>query len=94
MTSVNKNAISPFQLEIRATARSWVQVKEDGKVLYDGVLTTGTSKHFTSGSALDVKLGYAGAVQLSFNGKPLPSFEPGTKEKILRFTPNGLAQSR
>ena len=40
---------------------------------------------------LIVKLGNAGVVELSYNGKLVPAFAPDTKTKTLTFTADGLS---
>jgi cytoskeleton protein RodZ len=81
-----------FNLSLKAREESWVQVKADGNVLLEGVLAPNSSKSFDADKELVIRLGNASAVELAYNGKPLPQFatSPG-KTKTLLFTPQGLS---
>jgi len=76
-------------LEIRAKEESWVRITGDGRLLMEGILSPSTSRQFNAAKELVVKLGNAGVVELSYNGKPLPAFAPDTKTKTITFTPDG-----
>jgi cytoskeletal protein RodZ len=53
------------------TDRSWVTVRGDGKVLFQGLLKAGDQRDFTAKRLLNVVLGNAGAVELTVNGEDL-----------------------
>jgi len=76
-------------LEIRAKEESWVRVTGDGRLLMEGILSPSASRQFAAARELVVKLGNAGVVELSYNGKPLPAFSPDAKTKTITFTPEG-----
>jgi len=57
------------QLAIRLTERSWLRVTIDGKTMLEGILPAGTARTFT-GSVADLRVGNAGGVLVSVNGKP------------------------
>jgi cytoskeletal protein RodZ len=57
------------QLAIRLTERSWLRVTIDGKTQLEGILPAGTARTFT-GSVADLRVGNAGGVLVSVNGKP------------------------
>jgi hypothetical protein len=76
-------------LEIRAKEESWVRVIGDGHLLMEGIISPSASRQFNAARELVVKLGNAGVVELSYNGKPLPAFAPETKTKTITFTPDG-----
>lgn len=84
--------VSKISLQIHATQESWVQITADGKVLISEVLSPSTHKSFRATKEMVVKLGNAGGVELSYNGKPLPQFPPEMKSRTLTFTPFGLQQ--
>ncbi|HWL37710.1 MAG TPA: helix-turn-helix domain-containing protein [Frankiaceae bacterium] len=70
-----------------AAARSWVTVRADGKVIFQGTMNAGETKDFTAKRGMGVVLGNAGAVRLVVNGKDLGS--PGRNGEVVRlnFTP-------
>jgi cytoskeleton protein RodZ len=55
-------------------AKSWLFVSDStGRVLFSGQLTKGVTKTFSSGAQLNLKIGNAGGVDLSVNGKKIDS---------------------
>ncbi|CAB5013548.1 unannotated protein [freshwater metagenome] len=55
-------------------AKSWLFVSDaQGRILFNGQLSQGASKVFTSDSRLDLKVGNAGGVDLLVNGKQIPA---------------------
>lgn len=60
------------QLAVKLTQRSWLRVTIDGTTRVEGILEAGTSKTFTGKSA-DVRVGNAGGVVISVNGRPATS---------------------
>ncbi|HEY9181209.1 MAG TPA: RodZ domain-containing protein [Candidatus Baltobacteraceae bacterium] len=57
-------------LAIRLTAPSWLRVTVDGSVRAEGVFPAGTSKSFHGTTAL-VRVGNAGGVEITLDGKPV-----------------------
>ena len=76
---------SKLNLDIKAIDSSWVQIQADGKT-WEDTLSAGSAKSFHANKELIVKLGNAGAVELSYNGKALPKYPPETKTKTISFT--------
>jgi len=55
-------------------ARSWLFVSDSaGRVLFSGQISTGVTKTFSSDLTLNLKIGNAGGVDLSVNGKKIDS---------------------
>lgn len=63
------------EVVITATrAKSWLFVSDaTGRTLFSGQVTAGTSKTFTTDQQLNLKIGNAGGVDLSVNGKKVES---------------------
>jgi cytoskeleton protein RodZ len=69
---VATEAVAPDEgrLTLTYTADCWTRVTgADGKVLYSGLAKAGTSRTLTGKTPLDVHLGFASGVQVSFNGE-------------------------
>jgi hypothetical protein len=64
--------------------QSWVTVRSDGKVAYQGLLTVPNRMDFSAKRAIQLVIGNAGAVQLVVNGRDLGS--PGGQGKVVRMT--------
>lgn len=57
-------------LELRYTADCWTQVTDaDGRVLISVLAKAGTSRTVSGKAPLDLRLGYASGVQVSYNGE-------------------------
>ena len=55
-----------------ARARSWLFVSDSsGQTLFSGQISRGTSKTFTASEQLNLKVGNAGGVDLTVNGRNL-----------------------
>ena len=85
-----KNSKKKLSLEIRSKQESWVRITADGHILMEGMLLPSASRQFQAAKELVVKLGNASVIELSYNGKPVPSFPPDTKTKTLTITAQGL----
>jgi cytoskeletal protein RodZ len=60
----------PRGLRVALTQTSWLLVRIDGTVVVEGTFPAGTAKSFT-GKMADVRVGNAGGVHLTVNGKPV-----------------------
>ncbi|MFC1621235.1 DUF4115 domain-containing protein [Candidatus Omnitrophota bacterium] len=74
------------------TARynTWIQVMNGKELLFRGILKKGASDSWEAKTRIDLELGNAGGVTLSFNGKNLGI--PGKKgeKKTVTVTKDGI----
>jgi cytoskeletal protein RodZ len=74
---------APIVLEVRTDSGgnpgSWLQIKTDGKTVFQKVLGPGQSLHYTAQRAIWLRAGNASVVTLTINGQPQPplSTTPG-----------------
>lgn len=61
----------PLKLTIKAAQDCWMQVKADGKVLFQNVLGKGREETWTASDAIELWVGNAAALTLTLNGRPL-----------------------
>ena len=85
----NTTAGPPFELKIKVNKESWVSIKADGKTLVNGTLQPGTERTFKATDKIDMILGNAGGVEVSYNGKPVENLNTGQDVRKLTFTPSG-----
>jgi cytoskeleton protein RodZ len=78
-----------FELKIKVNKQSWVSIKADGKTLINGTLQPGTERTVKATDRIDVILGNAGGVEVSYNGKPVENLNTGQDVRKLTFTPSG-----
>ena len=56
-------------LEVRASGRSWVRVTADGQTLFEDFVTAGETRRWQSRGPMTIRLGNAGFVEVTANGK-------------------------
>lgn len=78
-----------LQLTVQTSANVWLQVKADGSVVFQNVLSKGARESWSAQRELELWTGNAGAMSLALNGKPLEGLGRGVK-KGLRITHAGL----
>ena len=80
---------APLKLTISTKADVWMQVKSDGTVIFQNVLSKGSKESWTAKEELEIWTGNAGAMELSLNGRPLNNAGSGVKKGI-KVTHEGL----
>ena len=82
----------PAALDLQATGRSWLSVRNRGNVeLFGGMVDAGWSRRFEDPVAVTVRVGNAAAVSASCAGAPVPPGGEG-EPVTLRCAPEGLAR--
>ena len=79
-----------FLVQIKAREDSWVAISADGKEIMQDTLHASAEKSIGARDEIVIKTGNAGALDISFNGKKLPSQGSSNEVKRLTFDPNGL----
>jgi len=79
-------------LVIRTKEKTWLQVKVDGKIVFQGVLAKGVADSWQAEEKMELWLGNAGVVQLELNGRLLEKIgRPGQTLKRVLVTRSGLS---
>ena len=81
----------PLKLTVQTKADVWMQVKSDGAVIFQNVLTKGSRESWTAKQELELWTGNAGAMELTLNGQSLGSPGSGVKKGI-KITHEGLRE--
>ena len=79
----------PFELKIKINQQSWVSIKADGKTILNTTLNPGTERSFKATDKIEMILGNAGGVEVSYNGKPVENLNTGQDVRKLTFTASG-----
>lgn len=61
----------PVVVAAKFTAECWAQITVDGKEVFEGIMEAGVLKTWEAEQTIVVKLGNAGAAELSYNGQPV-----------------------
>jgi len=84
----------PINVTIRATKKAWLQVKSDGKNVFadnmDPEIPAEKERTFRGKENVQLVLGNAGGVEVSFNGKPLGTLGSEGQTRKLTITPEGI----
>jgi cytoskeleton protein RodZ len=79
-----------FLVQIKAREDSWVAIRADGKPIMQDTLAAPAEKSIEAHNEIVIKTGNVGALDLAFNGKPLPRQGAYSQVKTLTFDVNGL----
>jgi len=84
-----------IRLSIRAKDNCWIQLKADGRVIFQNVLRKGRTETWQAKDKIELTLGNAGGVDLEINGKLIPSLgRKGQALKNIFITKEGLRIGR
>lgn len=61
----------PVIVAAKFTAECWAQITVDGKEVFEGIVESGALRTWEAEQTIVVKLGNAGAAELSYNGQPV-----------------------
>jgi len=88
--AVNKDS-KKVVLVVRAIGKTWLQVKADGKIIFQSVLAKGSSESWKADEKIELWIGDAGALELEVNGRFLDRIgRKGQTLKEVVITPKGL----
>ncbi|MDD5019053.1 MAG: DUF4115 domain-containing protein [Candidatus Omnitrophica bacterium] len=89
------SAAQKVVLVVRAKAKTWLQVKVDGKTLFQNVLARGAAESWTADKKIEMVIGNAGAIELELNGRILEKIgRPGQTLKHVVVTRDGLTVNK
>ncbi len=83
----------PLILTVRAKRDSWMQVKSDGKVIFENVLSQGKEEKWIAKEKIELWVGNAEGLELILNGNNLGSPGEGVIKNIL-ITREGMKVGR
>lgn len=84
-----------IRLAIRAKDDCWMQVKLDGKTIFQNILKKGRFENWKAKEKIELSLGNAGVVEIEVNGKLISSLgRRGQALKNILITRDGLSTSR
>jgi len=88
--SANPTTSEQFTVHVRARQDAWLSINADGRKLMEGTLSAAGERSFRAAHNLVFVTGNAGGVEISFNGKLLPTVGGERQPKKLLFTEEGL----
>lgn len=94
-TLPQKEVASGIRLGIRAKEDCFIQLKTDGRVVFQSILKKGRFESWQAKDKIEFSLGNAGVVELEINGKLIPPMgRKGQMLKNILITKEGLSIKR
>ena len=93
--STPQKSATILRLGIRAKEDCWIQLKTDGRVVFQNILKKGRFESWRADDKIELSLGNAGVVDLEVNGKVISSL--GRKGQVIKniiITREGLSLPR
>ena len=84
------NPNATVHVEITAEEPVWVLARTDGKYSFSATLTAGQSRNVEAVKDIVLRLGNAGGVQITLNGKPLGAVGPKGQPRTIQLTSGGF----
>jgi cytoskeleton protein RodZ len=84
------NPNTAVRVELTADEPVWVLARSDGKYLFSGTLGAKESRTFEAASTVLLRLGNAGGVSITLNGKPVGPVGPKGQVRTVQFTSGGF----
>jgi len=87
-TNADRNAI--VHVEVTAGEAVWILVRVDGKYSFSGTLEANQTRTVETTGTVLVRLGNAGSVNITLNGKPIGPVGPPGQVRTVQFTSGGF----
>lgn len=92
-TSAAPNAQS-FEVTVKPKEKAWVSIKTDGKITVRGIIGPPDVKTIRANEQIVFWTGNAGAVDVTFNGQPVPLAGGVNEVAVLVITPKGATAAK
>jgi cytoskeleton protein RodZ len=84
------NPQAPVRVQLTAQEPVWVSVRSDGKNVFSAILQANESRVFDGNETVMLRIGNAGGIEVSLNGKPIGSLGPKGQIRTVQLTPGGF----
>jgi cytoskeleton protein RodZ len=91
-TAAIETSTGALHIALTAEEPTWVQAKANGKVVFSGVIQANETKSLQAGDTVTLRVGNAGGVSISLNGKAIPALGPKGQVRVVQLTPDGAVQ--
>jgi cytoskeleton protein RodZ len=83
-------ANAPVRVDVTADETVWVLAQGDGKYLFSGTLEANQTRTVQANDKVLLRLGNAGGVTITLNGKPIGAVGPKGQVRTVQFTSGGF----
>jgi cytoskeleton protein RodZ len=84
------NPNANVRVQLTAEEPTWIRVTSDGKYVFSGTLEAKQSRTVEAAGTVGLRLGNAGGVGVTLNGKPLGPIGPKGQIREVQITPEGF----
>jgi cytoskeleton protein RodZ len=84
------NPNAPVRVQLTADEPVWVLARADGKYIFSGTLDANQTRSVEGNEAVTLRLGNAGGVHITLNGKPIESVGPKGQVREIQLTSGGF----
>ncbi len=84
----------PFEVTVKPRDKAWVSIKSDGKITVRGIIGPPDVKTIRANEQIVFWTGNAGAVDVTFNGQPVPLAGGPNEVAVLVITPKGATAAK
>jgi hypothetical protein len=84
------NPAATVHVEITADEAVWVLARADGKYVFSATMDAHTARNVEGVKEVTLRLGNAGGVTISLNGKPIGPAGPKGQVRTIQFTSGGF----
>ena len=81
-----------LHLALTAEEATWVRATANGKVMFSGIIQPNETKAVDIADTVTLRIGNAGGVAITLNGKPIPAVGPKGQVRVVQLTPGGEVQ--
>jgi hypothetical protein len=85
--STEPDGVNKVVLNLSATEKTWLSIVSDGRQIFAGVLEPAQTKILKSVDMARLKIGNAGGLEVTLNGRPIPPIGPRGQVRSVVFTP-------
>ena len=79
-------------IALTAEEPTWVRATANGKVVFSGILQPNETKSLSAAETMTLRVGNAGGVAISLNGKSIPALGPKGQVRTVQLSPDGGVQ--
>jgi cytoskeleton protein RodZ len=84
------NPNAPVRVQLTAGEAVWVLARADGKYVFSGTLEPNQTKEVEANEAVTLRLGNAGGINVTLNGKPIGALGPKGQVREVQLTSGGF----
>ncbi len=87
--NLSPGTIGVMRVVFTASEPVWISIESDGNHVYTGTLAGREDKEWEASGKMIARIGNAGGVEVSLNGKPIGSLGQHGQVRLLELTPGG-----